>query len=51
MAEVKRNTDYEVTKTNRDVQHLWEIIEETHKVFTISRNTLAVKKSAQRNTS
>jgi len=29
MAEVKRHTDYEVIKTDRDVQRLWEIIEET----------------------
>jgi hypothetical protein len=28
---------YELIKTNRDVQSLWEIIEETHKVFTISQ--------------
>jgi hypothetical protein len=36
MAEVKMLTDYEVIKTNRDVQRLWEVIEETHKALTIS---------------
>jgi hypothetical protein len=48
MAEVKRHTDYEVIKTNRDVQRLWEIIEETHKVFTISRIAAVIKKTARK---
>ena len=48
MAEVKRHTHYEVIKTNRDVQRLWEMIEETHKVFTIGHITLVVKKTAHK---
>jgi hypothetical protein len=48
IAEVKRHTDYEVNKTNRDVQRLWEIIEETHKVFTISRIAAVIKKTARK---
>ncbi len=48
IAEVKRHTDYEVIKTNRDVQRLWEIIEETHKVFTISRIAAVIKKTARK---
>jgi hexokinase len=46
MAEVKRHADYELIKTNRDVQRLWEIIEETHKVFTISQIAAVIKKTA-----
>jgi hypothetical protein len=48
IAEVKRHTDFEVIKTNRDVQRLWEIIEETHKVFTISRIAAVIKKTARK---
>jgi hypothetical protein len=48
MAEVKRHIDFEVIKTNRDIQHLWEIIKETHKVFTISRIAAVNKKSSQK---
>jgi hypothetical protein len=48
MAEVKRHADYELIKTNRDVQRLGEIIEETHKVFTISRIAAVVKKTARK---
>jgi hypothetical protein len=44
IAEVKRHQDVEVIKANRDVQRLWEIIEETHKVFTISRIAAIIKK-------
>jgi len=48
IAEVKRHTDYEVIKTNRDVQRLWEVIEEAHKVFTISRIAAVIKKTARK---
>jgi hypothetical protein len=48
MVDVKRHTDNEVIKTNRDVQHLWEILEETHKVSTISQIAVVVKKSAKK---
>jgi len=46
MAEVRSHADYEVIKANRDVQRLWEFIEETHKVFTISRIAAVIKKTA-----
>jgi hypothetical protein len=45
IAEVKRHQDFEIIKENRDVQRLWEIIEETHKVFTISRIAAMIKKT------
>jgi hypothetical protein len=48
MAEVKRHADYEVIKANRDMQKMWEIVEETHKVFTISRIASVVKKTARK---
>jgi hypothetical protein len=44
--EVKRNADYEIIKNTRDAQGLWQIIEETHKVFTISRIAAVIKKTA-----
>jgi hypothetical protein len=34
--EVKRSQEYEQMKETRDVEKLWQTIEETHKVFTIS---------------
>jgi 5,10-methylenetetrahydrofolate reductase len=34
--EVKRSAEYEQIKETRDVEKLWQVIEETHKVFTIS---------------
>ncbi len=46
--EVKRSQDYEVIKNMRDVQGLWNIIEETHKVFTISRIAAVIKKLARK---
>ncbi len=46
--EVKRSQDYEMIKNTRDVQSLWNTIEETHKVFTISRITDVIKKSARK---
>jgi hypothetical protein len=45
---VKRHADYKLIKANRDVQRLWEIIEETHKVFTNSRIAAVVKKTARK---
>jgi predicted oxidoreductase (fatty acid repression mutant protein) len=45
MAEVKRHADYKVIKTNRDMQKMWEIVEEIHKVFTIAT---VVKKTARK---
>jgi hypothetical protein len=44
--EVKRSQDYELIKNTRDAQGLWQIIEETHKVFMISRIAAVMKKSA-----
>jgi len=41
IAEVKRHT-------NRDVQRLWGIIEEIHKVFMISRIAAVIKKTARK---
>jgi hypothetical protein len=35
-------------KNKRDAQGLWQIIEETHKVFTISRIAAVMKKSARK---
>jgi hypothetical protein len=46
--EVKRNTDYEIIKNTRDAQGLWQIIEETHKAFTISRIAAVIKKTARK---
>jgi hypothetical protein len=46
--EVKRNADYEIIKNTRDAQGLWQIIEETHKVFTISRIAAVIKKTARK---
>jgi hypothetical protein len=48
MAEVKRHDDYKVIKTNRNVQKMWEIVKETHKVFTISQITAVIKKTARK---
>jgi hypothetical protein len=48
LVEVKRQTDYELMKQNWDVQRLWENIEETHKVFTISHVTAVIKKTAHK---
>ena len=45
---MKRHADYKLIKANRDVQRLWEIIEETHKVFTNSRIAAVVKKTARK---
>jgi len=45
IAEVKRHQDFEVIQANRDVQRLWKIIEETHKVFTISHIAAIIKKT------
>jgi hypothetical protein len=39
--EVKRSSDYEAIKNTRDAQGLWQTVEETHKVFTISKSLLA----------
>jgi hypothetical protein len=44
--EVKRRADYELIKSTRDAQSLWNTIKETHKVFTISRIAAVIKKSA-----
>jgi hypothetical protein len=44
--EVKRSQEYEQMKETRDVEKLWQTIEETHKVFTISRIAAVIKKSA-----
>jgi hypothetical protein len=46
--EVKRSADYEVIKNTRDAQQLWQVIEETHKVFTISRIAAVIKKTARK---
>jgi hypothetical protein len=46
--EVKRSVDYEVIKNTRDAQQLWQVIEETHKVFTISRIAAVIKKTAHK---
>jgi hypothetical protein len=46
--EVKRSVDYEVIKNTRDAQALWQVIEETHKVFMISRIAAVIKKSARK---
>jgi hypothetical protein len=46
--EVKRSQDYDVIKNTRDAQGLWQIIEETHKEFTISRIVAVMKKSARK---
>jgi hypothetical protein len=46
--EVKRSAEYEQMKETRDVEKLWQVIEETHKVFTISRIAAVIKKSAQK---
>jgi hypothetical protein len=40
--------DYEVIKNTRDAQQLWQVIEETHKVFTISRIAAVIKKTARK---
>jgi hypothetical protein len=45
--EAKRSQEYEMIK-NRDAQGLWQIIEETHKVFTISHIAAVMKKSAHK---
>ncbi len=46
--EVKRSQDYELIKNTSDAQGLWQIIEETHKVITISRIAAVMKKSARK---
>jgi hypothetical protein len=46
--EVKRSADYELIKNMRDAQGLWQTVEETHKVFMISRITAVIKKSARK---
>jgi hypothetical protein len=46
--EVKRSENYEVIKNTRDAQGLWNTIEETHKVFMISRIAAVIKKSARK---
>ncbi len=46
--EVKRSVEYEVIKNTRDAQQLWQVIEETHKVFTISRIAAVIKKTAHK---
>jgi hypothetical protein len=46
--EVKRSADYEVIKNTRDAQQLWQVIEETHKVFTISCIAAVIKKTARK---
>ncbi len=48
MAEVKRHVDYEVIRTNWNVQWVWEIIEETHKVIIISPIASVIKKLAHK---
>jgi hypothetical protein len=48
IAEVKRHQDFEIIKENRDVQRLWEVIEEIHKVFTISCIATMIKKTARK---
>jgi hypothetical protein len=47
-AEVKKHEDFEIIKSNRDVQRLWEKIEETQKVFTISIIAAVIKKTARK---
>jgi hypothetical protein len=44
--EVKRSTDYELIKNKRDAQGMWQTVEDTHKVFTISQIAAVIKKSA-----
>jgi hypothetical protein len=44
--EVKRSMDYEQMKESRDVEKLWQTIQETHKVFTMSRIAVVIKKTA-----
>jgi hypothetical protein len=46
--EVKRSVDYETIKNRRDTQARWQTIEETHKVFTISRIAAVIKKSVHK---
>jgi hypothetical protein len=46
--EVKRSADYEQMKESRDVEKLWQTIQETHKVFTISRIAVVIKKTARK---
>ncbi len=44
----KRSQNYDVIKNTRDAQGLWNTIEETHKMFTISKIACIIKKSARK---
>ncbi len=44
---LKRQPGYETVKYQRDVQMLWQMIEETHKVHSISKVTAVLRKTAQ----
>jgi hypothetical protein len=46
--EVKRSADYKTIKNTRDAQGLWQVIQETHKVFTISHIAAVMKKPAHK---
>jgi hypothetical protein len=46
--EIKRVQDYETMKQNRDPLMLWEAIEETHKVHSISKVAAVVKRNARK---
>jgi hypothetical protein len=45
--ELKRQPDYEMVKYQRDVQTLWQMIEETHKVHRISKVTAVLQQTAR----
>ncbi len=46
--EIKRVQDYEMMKQNRDLLMLWEAIEETHKVHSISKVAAVIKRNARK---
>jgi hypothetical protein len=45
--DLKRQPDYETVKYQRDVQTLWQMIEETHKVHSISKVAAVMRKTAR----
>ncbi len=47
--ELKRQPGYETMKYQRDVQTLWQMIEETHKVHSISKVAAVLRKTARNN--
>ena len=49
--EVKRDPNFNLIKNTRDVRALWEIIETTHKVYTVSKVAAVVKKTARKDKS